>query len=185
MTDALPEKDVVALLLAQHDRIRRLFVEVADAESPAQKRDLFAQLRALLAVHETAEELVTHPRARMNDGNAVVDALLEEEHEGKEMLAGLEKLDVDDPGFDQAFEALRTAVLEHADHEERDEFPLLRKENDETMLRAMAAAVRAAEAVAPTHPHPRAGESATVNAAVGPIAGVVDRARDAVRSVLG
>lgn len=185
MTDVLPDKDVVALLLAQHDQIRRLFAEVAGAQAPEMKRERFAELRALLAVHETAEEMVTHPRARMNDGNAVVDALLEEEHVGKQMLAGVEKLDVDDPGFDQAFGDLRTAVLEHADHEERDEFPLLRKENDERTLRLMAAAVRAAEAVAPTHPHPLAGESVTVNAAVGPIAGVVDRARDAVRSVLG
>ncbi len=184
MTDVLPEKDVVALLLEQHDRIRRLFDEVAKAEG-AEKQEAFERLRALLAVHETAEELVTHPRARMNDGNAVVDALLEEEHAGKEMLAEIDGLDVDDPGFAPAFAALRTAVLEHADHEERDEFPLLRKENDEQTLRLMAAAVRAAEAVAPTHPHPRAGESVTVNAAVGPIAGVVDRARDAVRAVLG
>lgn len=75
--------------------------------------------------------------------------------------------------------------MRHADHEERDEFPRLREDNDEATLRLMATAVRAAEAVAPTHPHPRAGESMAVNGAVGPIAGVVDRARDAVRSVLG
>lgn len=185
MSDPQSEKDVVALLLDQHDRIRRLFAEVASADSHGLKADLFDQLRRLLAVHETAEELVTHPRARMTEGNEVVDALLEEEHAGKELLAELEDIDVDDPRFDEALAALRTAVLEHADHEERDEFPLLLERNDDKTLRLMATAVRAAESVAPTHPHPLAGESVTVNAAVGPIAGVIDRTRDAVRSVLG
>jgi hypothetical protein len=121
----------------------------------------------------------------MNEGNAVVDALLDEEQAGKELLLEVERLDVDDPEFAATFAALRTAVLEHAEHEERDEFPLLRERNDEQTLRMMAAAVRAAEAVAPTHPHPRVGGSMTINAAAGPLAGIVDRTRDAVRSVLG
>jgi hemerythrin superfamily protein len=185
MAHTAGEKDVVALLLDQHERIRRLFEGVAEAATSETRRKRFEELRALLAVHETAEELVTHPRARMHGANDVVDALLEEEHQGKEMLAGIEKLDVDDPEFDKAFRALRTAVLEHADHEERAEFPRLREENDETTLRLMAAAVRAAESVAPTHPHPAAGESVTVNAAVGPVVGIADRARDAVRGVMG
>jgi len=180
-----PEKDVVALLLEQHDRIRRLLDEVDQAATVETRTERFDELRALLAVHETAEELVTHPRARMGEASGVVDVLLAEEHEGKELLANLEKLDVGSDEFGTAFRELRTAVVRHADHEERDEFPRLREDNDETTLRAMAAAVRAAEAVAPTHPHPRAGESATVNAAVGPVVGLADRVRDAVRSVLG
>lgn len=180
-----PDKDVVTLLRDQHDRIRRLFDQVAGASTAETKQALFDELRRLLAVHETAEEMVTHPRARMADGNDVVDALLAEEHGAKELLADLDGTDVSQPGFDDALARLRTAVLAHAEHEERDEFPLLRADNDETTLHLMARAVRAAEAIAPTHPHPRAGESLTTNAALGPIASVVDRTRDAVRAVLG
>lgn len=179
------DQDVVDLLLAQHDRIRTLFDEVAEAKDTDTKKSKFAELRQLLAVHETAEELVTHPRARMADGNDIVDALLEEEHQGKQMLADLEDMDVDSPGFDDVLMGLRINVFKHAEHEERDEFPLLRRQNDEKMLALMANAVRAAEAIAPTHPHPRAGEAATTNAALGPMASVVDRTRDAVRAVLG
>lgn len=185
MPHSTPQQDVVSLLQEQHARIRQLFADVADATTAETRQSRFDELRALLAVHETAEELVTHPRARMGQAATVVEALLAEEHEGKVLLADVEKLDVDDPAFAEGFDALRRAVLEHADHEEREEFPRLREENDEAMLRTMATAVRAAAAVAPTHPHPRAGESMTVNAAVGPIAGIADRARDAVRSVLG
>lgn len=180
-----PDRDVVALLLDQHDRIRRLFDDVADAASVEQKQERFDELRRLLAVHETAEEMVTHPRARMADGNDVVDSLLEEEHGAKEVLARLDGMAVGDPGFETTFAQLRSAVLEHADHEERAEFPLLRAGTDEATLRLMARAVLAAEAIAPTHPHPRVGESLTTNAVAGPLASVVDRTRDAVRAVLG
>jgi hypothetical protein len=47
----------------------------------------------------------------------------------------------------------------------------------------MAAAVRAAEAIAPTRPHPGI-ESAKENFAVGPFASMLDRARDALESAV-
>jgi hypothetical protein len=48
----------------------------------------------------------------------------------------------------------------------------------------MAAAIKAAEATAPTHPHPGV-ETATANLVAGPFAAVVDRARDVVRKAMG
>src|SRR5690606_30720651 len=115
--------------------------DVSGASTTESKQVLFDELRRLLAVHETAEEMVTHPRARMADGNAVVDSLLAEEHEAKEMLADLDGMDVSDPGFDAKLATLRTAVLAHAEHEELEEFPLLRRDNDEQSLELMAKAV--------------------------------------------
>jgi len=55
---------VVTLLHEQHRRIRAMFdaVQGADDGSRGQR---FEELRAFLAVHETAEELVVHPRVRM------------------------------------------------------------------------------------------------------------------------
>jgi hemerythrin superfamily protein len=179
---AMPE-DVVTLLHEQHRRIRAMFdaVQGADDGSRGQR---FEELRAFLAVHETAEELVVHPRVRMlESGNEVVDARLAEEHAAKALLADLDGMDVAEPSFDGKLAALRTAVLEHAESEEREEFPLLRARTDAKTLTKMAQAVRAAEAIAPTHPHPGV-ESMTANLVVGPLASVVDRTRDAVRAVL-
>lgn len=177
-------KDVVEVLLDQHRQIRTGFAEVAAAPA-AEKQQRFASLRRLLAVHETAEELVTHPRVRMLEGgNDVVDARLEEETSSKKMLAALDGMEVDDPDFDARFAELRTAVLAHADAEERDELPLLRAEVDEAQRRKMGAALLAAEAVAPTHPHPSVGSAMVTNLAAGPLASVVDRTRDAVNAVL-
>lgn len=180
------KQDVVDLLVEQHTHIRALFAAVDTATDPAEQQRTFEQLRRVLAVHETAEELITHPRARIADGgNDVVDERLEEETAAKKMLAELDGTDVSDPGFRPRFEALRQAVLAHAEAEEREEFPLLRADNDPAMLERMATAVRAVEKVAPTHPHPSVGSSATTNLMAGPLASLVDRTRDAVRQVMG
>jgi hypothetical protein len=47
----------------------------------------------------------------------------------------------------------------------------------------MAMAVQAAEALAPTRPHPGV-ESAKANLVAGPFASMLDRARDAIESAL-
>ena len=178
--------DVVDLLEQQHEHIRSLISDVESTADTAHRQQKFEELRRFLAVHETAEELVTHPRARIAEGgNDVVDARLEEETASKKMLADLDGMKVDDPAFDGKFATLKSAVLDHAAAEEREEFPLLREDNDKAMLERMATAVRAAEAIAPTHPHPSVGSSMTTNLMAGPLASVIDRTRDAVKKALG
>ena len=176
--------DVVALLLAQHEQIRQLFGDLETAP-PVARQEIFDDLRRLLAVHETAEELITHPRTRtLPGGNDVVDARLDEETASKKLLASLDGMSVHDADFPARLAELKRAVLDHAAAEEREEFPLLADGLGERQLELMARAVRAAEALAPTHPHPSAGSSMATNLVAGPIAAVVDRTRDAVRSVL-
>lgn len=184
MSDQPGQDDVVSLLLRQHERIRGLFDEVEHGEGQT-RQERFEDLRRFLAVHETAEELVVHPQAGNSEaGSAVVDARRDEERAAKEILADLDAMVVTDPSFDAKFASLRVAVLAHAESEEQEEFPLLRAQADEQALRSMADAVRAAEAVAPTHPHPGV-ESGTANLAAGPLASLVDRTRDVVRSAMG
>jgi hemerythrin superfamily protein len=174
--------DVVDLLLEQHARVEELFVLAAGTEGEA-KRDAFDNLVHLLAVHETAEEEVLHPLARTlpsAGGDAMVDDRLAEERQAKEMLTAMIEGGVEAAGFDDALLLLRDAVLMHARHEERYEFPHLRQHVSAERLVGLAAAVRAAESVAPTRPHPGT-ESATANAVLGLPLAVVDRVRDAVR----
>ena len=126
-----------------------------------------------------------YPEARhAAGGSEVVEARLQEEHDAKQVLADLDGMKVTDPGFADGFATLRQAVLAHAESEERDEFPLLQGNTDAKTLIRMASAVRAAEAMAPTHPNPGV-ESMTANLVAGPIASLVDRTRDAVRAALG
>lgn len=175
--------DVVTLLERQHEEIRRLFAKVESARGE-RRVSAFHDLVKLLSVHETAEEELVHPEVhRRRGGKRVVNARIKEERHAKELLSTLDKIGPDAEGFDTLLRELRDDVLAHAEHEEREEFPLLRKNNDENRLRAMADTVRAAEAIAPTHPHPGV-ESATANVLLGPPTAVMDRTRDAIRNVL-
>jgi hemerythrin superfamily protein len=179
---SLQQKDVVSLLLEQHNEIKNLFTQLATAQG-AQKRDLFQDLVRLLAVHESAEETVVHPAARraIEDGDQVVESRLREEDEAKHALAELYDLGVDHPDFDRKLAALRGAVIAHATREENDEFLYLRQHLPAERLQRMAGALKAAEKVAPTRPHPKTGESATANLLAGPPVAMFDRIRDAVR----
>jgi hemerythrin superfamily protein len=179
-----PRDDVVDVLLAQHARIEDLFHQVLTGRGDS-RRVAFDRLVRLLAVHETAEEEIVHPTARvsMPDGPGVVDDRLAEEREAKEVLAQLQELDPDDPRFEPVFGELRMAVLQHAKREERYEFPRLRHHLTPERLRTMAAALLAAEALAPTRPHPGV-ESAAANAALGPSLALVDQVRDTVRDAM-
>ncbi|MEV5509878.1 hemerythrin domain-containing protein [Streptomyces orinoci] len=181
-----PGDDVVLLLKEQHVRIRQLFHDVR-AASGDQRREAFRELVRMLAVHETAEEEVVHPSARQalgETGDQVVDARLEEERQAKEVLSRLDGMDIDDPEFTALFTTLEQSVLQHAEAEERMEFEQLRANVPPGRLAAMAKAVKAAEAMAPTHPHPGV-ESRAKNVMLGPIASVMDRTRDVVRKAMG
>ncbi|MFD8411001.1 hemerythrin domain-containing protein [Streptomyces sp. NPDC059650] len=182
--DPAATEDVVALLMRQHGQIHTLFDEVRTAEGE-ERTDAFRRLVHLLAVHETAEEEVVHPTAgtAFDGGREIVEERLAEEKAAKEKLAALEDMETSDPRFMPTLLSLRDAVLAHARSEERYEFALLRRTISPARLARMAKAVKAAEATAPTHPHPGV-ESAAANIALGPVAAVVDRTRDAIRRAM-
>ena len=70
--------EVVAFLKAQHNLIEDMFDQVLLASDPQAREKPFVALRQLLAVHETAEEMLVHPRVRReaDAGDAIVDARL-------------------------------------------------------------------------------------------------------------
>ncbi|GAA0676672.1 hemerythrin domain-containing protein [Streptomyces cellulosae] len=179
------DDDVVSLLMRQHGDIRNLFDEV-EATSGEERRDAFRRLVRLLAVHETAEEEVVHPFVRRSvaGGQEIVEDRLKEEREAKEMLAVLDDMDPDGPDFLPKLIELRRDVQMHARAEERYEFIHIRRSTDVTDLAAMAKAIKAAEAMAPTRPHPGV-ESGAKNMALGPVAALMDRTKDTVRKAMG
>jgi len=171
-------QDVVTFLRQQHRQIKHLFSEVR-ATSGEQRRSTFTELRRLLAVHETAEEEVVHPAARkaLPEGEAIVNARLQEENKAKKGLSALEALDTDSPEFEAQLSTFAMEVLAHADAEERQEFEPLAVSLTEDELERMRRTVEIAERFAPTRPHPGV-ESQAANLVAGPFAAMVDRARD-------
>lgn len=173
--------DVVDYLRTQHETIRALFAETLDAPDAETRDAAFTRLRTMLAVHETAEEMVVHPRVRrkVDGGRQIVEDRLAEEHDAKELLRDIEDLPRDSAEFTKALIHLQAAVLKHAEAEEELEFTALEAELDNAELDKLADAVAVAERIAPTHPHPGV-ESAAANFAAGPFASMLDRARDAL-----
>jgi Hemerythrin HHE cation binding domain len=119
--------DVVDFLIGQHDRMRGLCDEVAVAAGPERHR-LFAELGQLVNAHEFGDRTVVHPAARDSTpaGDAVGVACMAEEGRIERAIDDLQDLGTGHATFEARFAALRRAVLEHNEHEERDEFPLLR-----------------------------------------------------------
>lgn len=179
-------EEVVKFLKAQHDLINDMFDDVLHASDHKARETAFHDLRQLLAVHETAEEMIIHPRVRREivAGDEIADARLREEHDAKKLLSSLEKLDIASQEFIDALTKLRQAVVEHAEREENEEFTTLQRELDADERQRMTKAVQVAEALAPTRPHPGV-ESAKLNFAVGPFASLLDRARDAISKAIG
>ncbi|HEY0888602.1 MAG TPA: hemerythrin domain-containing protein [Nocardioides sp.] len=175
----LPEGDVVRILLEQHARIRELFAEVTTASGDA-REGVFHELRVLLAVHETAEEMVLRPVSG-EFADEVAAARNQEEADATEALAELEKLDLGSPEFLTRIAALRESVIRHAEAEEHEEFPLVLAHCDDAMRQRLGKQVLAAESLAPTHPHPTVAGHTGAQFAAGPFLAMLDRAKDAFR----
>jgi hypothetical protein len=176
--------DVVDLLLDQHRAIRSLCDDVSSAPV-AEREQPFRSLLRLLAVHEAVEEELVHPyvKRRVDGAKAAVAERVEEEREVNKMLVALDSLGPTDPGFEDLFTRFRTALLVHADKEESSEFAGLRAVTGPAERTAMAAAVRLASTMAPTHPHP--GNESTARALlIGTPMAMIDRARDLLRGAM-
>lgn len=170
----------IDLLLSQHEQVKSLLDKVTTSGGEA-RQTAFDELRHLLAVHETAEELILRPVTRKDvpNGESIADQRMHEENEAKEVLAKLEKLEVDSVEFEQEFTAFADDVRKHAEAEETEEFPAVRQQEDEESLQKLGERLEIAEKIAPTHPHPSA-KTTTANLVLGPFAAMVDRVRDAL-----
>lgn len=174
--------DIVVLLEHDHEALRHFltgFHEVPRADWRA-KRD---ELTNRLVRHEVAEERVLYPAARQDflSGNAVVSDLLAQEAEAESHLASLEKLDPEDEQFALVLDHLQSAVLIHMRDEQTKLFPFFRDLDDEVRRVELGEQYLRIMAIAPTHPHPHAPNAAPGNVVVGPVTGLIDRIRDAVR----
>ena len=92
----------------------------------------------------------------------------------------LERMDADDPGFDDAVAELIREIRHHVEHEEGRMFTELRASFTREQLVEMADKVETVKKIAPTRAHPMTPNDAGVRMAVGPVASLLDHLRDAV-----
>jgi len=141
--------DIVDVLLDQHRQLRQLCTQVHTATGPDKKRR-FGDLAMLMRLHELGEQAVVHPVTRdhtRRGGDLVAGACAGDEERARWAILDLQDLGVDHPGFTAKFAAFQQAVLDHAAHEERDEFPLLRRYVPTQRLHTMANELRNVQAM--------------------------------------
>jgi hypothetical protein len=174
---------VIRIITEQHATIRQLFDGVDNA-APEHRADAFEPLVRLLAVHETVEEEIVYPAIERlgDDAGRIAEARKAEEDAAKKALADLEGMDCASDEFAAAFAQFRGEVDAHATREESEVIPLLAGLEPDS-LESLGTAFTVAEAMAPTHAHRLAPESAVGNMLLGPFVAMVDRVRDAIHDV--
>ena len=123
-------KDAVALLTADHDKVKKLFreFEKCDASHQGLKHDLAQQICMDLTIHATIEEEIFYPAVRAETGDEEqVDEALEEHGSIKEMVEYIRGMASGDGDLDATVQKLRESVEHHVSEEEKEMFPKLRQ----------------------------------------------------------
>jgi iron-sulfur cluster repair protein YtfE (RIC family) len=177
-----PADDVVSLMIQDHQAVKDTFAAF-ESTPPESRAGLFRTLTEQMVRHEIAEEVVVYPLLRkLPGGDELADRRIAEEAAAEQQLAHMEKLDAATEEFMGAIHDLKTAVLDHAQKEENEVFPLLKRHDDNGQLLLLGQKYKGAKLEAPTHPHPHTPNSPTALKVVGPVANFIDRMRDASKT---
>jgi hemerythrin superfamily protein len=131
-----PEEDAIAMLMADHKKVKRLFSEFArlkEEGSPEDKAAIVEQVCTELKIHAALEEEIFYPAARkaINDGDLMDEALVE--HSGaKALIEQLKDASPDDDLYDAKVTVLGEQIDHHVKEEEGEMFPKAAKSKLDT-----------------------------------------------------
>jgi iron-sulfur cluster repair protein YtfE (RIC family) len=142
--------DVIEMLEADHREAEELFelIKVTAGETRGGHVD---KLAAALRLHMQVEEQIVYPAiAKQVDDGADMVKEAKTEHEGaRKVLADVEKLSPNEPGFDGALEMLEAGISHHVEEEEDEVFPKFRESVSAEELDELGDKVAAAKEKAP------------------------------------
>jgi hemerythrin superfamily protein len=182
------QRDVIEVLEDDHREVEQMFQELeslrgaATDEANARRKDLAEQVTIELVRHSVAEEVLVYPKVERQVDAEQAEHARKEHAEAEETLARLEKLDADDPAFDDELATLMAEIRHHIEDEEGQMFVHMRQVIDPDELRTLGARVEAFKKVAPTRPHPHVPNEALPRTLAGPAASLFDRMRDLATS---
>src|SRR3954463_6361223 len=178
------QRDVIEVLEHDHREVEEMFKELeglrgaSTDEQKQRRKELTEQVTIELVRHSVAEEVLVYPKVEDEVSAEEAEHAREEHAEAEETLQRLEKLDADDPSFDDELANLMAEIRHHIEDEEGEMFAHMRQVIDEDELRTLGARVEAFKKVAPTHPHPHVPNQALPRVMAGPAASLFDRMRD-------
>jgi hemerythrin superfamily protein len=187
MTEA---RDGLELLVTDHREVESMFGQL-EAESATAtlgddqlqaRKQLVNRVTQELMRHAAAEEEYLYPLMRkvLPTGAEQVDHELAEHGEAEKLMNQLDKESAGTVEFEDNLRQLMSVIRDHIQDEEGRSFPDLRARLSEQDLQQLGEKLASAKKVAPTRPHPAAPDTPPLNKVMNPVAGIVDRARDAV-----
>jgi hemerythrin-like domain-containing protein len=178
------QRDVIEVLEHDHREVEQMFGELeslrgaATDDAKARRKELADQVTIELVRHSVAEEVLVYPQVERKVSAEEAEHARKEHAEAEETLHRLEKLDADDPAFDEEVSTLIQEIRHHIEEEEGDTFTHMRQAMDQEELRRLGGQVEAFKKVAPTRPHPNVPNEPLPRIAAGPAASLFDRMRD-------
>jgi hemerythrin-like domain-containing protein len=122
--------DAIAMLKADHQRVKDLFAQYEAADNVETKRTLAEQAFVELETHAQLEENVFYPAVNedTDEGPALVQESLSEHEMVKTLIQELRSMAHDTDAFDAKFQELIQNVSHHVEEEESEMFPLAEQE---------------------------------------------------------
>ncbi len=178
------KRDVIEILEEDHREVEEMFAELeslrgaATDEERSRRKAVTEQVTIELVRHSVAEEVLVYPQVEDKVSAEEAEHARKEHAEAEDTLHRLEKLDADDPTFDDELAALMAEIRHHIADEEGQMFAHMRQVIDADELRKLGARVESFKKVAPTRPHPNVPNEPLPRMAAGPAASLFDRMRD-------
>lgn len=145
----MPSKNAIALLKADHKKVKSLLEDLeATTDRATKKREtLLAQIDQELKIHTELEETIFYPAFRdavsSKDDREMYFEALEEHHVVKLVLPEIEDTDASSEPFAAKAKVLKELVTHHAKEEERQMFVEAKKVMDSTELETLGARMEA------------------------------------------
>lgn len=133
-------KDALALLVADHEKVRSLFKQFEGLTDRAvvTKKKIADQICEELSIHAEMEEAVFYPAVRdlIEDSDLMDEALVE--HEGaKNLIAQIREMQPGDDLYDARVKVLSEQIEHHVKEEEGEMFSKIRKHKKRIDLMAL------------------------------------------------
>lgn len=138
-------KDAIAILKADHDKVRALLGELEKTTERAmgKREKLLATIEEELKLHTKIEEEIFYPAfreaAKKKDDKDLYFEAIEEHHVVDLVLPEIKKTAVDSDEFGAKAKVLKDLVEHHAEEEEGEMFPRARKLMEPDALRRLGA----------------------------------------------
>src|SRR3954454_6276203 len=122
------QRDVIEVLEHDHREVEQMFAELESLrgastdEAKSRRKDLADQVTIELVRHSVAEEVLVYPQVEEKISAEEAEHARKEYAEAEETMQRLEKLDADDPAFDDELATLMAEIRHHIADEEGQMF---------------------------------------------------------------